>query len=339
MEHLMGMFAARLAGAMALLIVAAGAARAEEAMSGTFTATQACPAFQSFRKATNPGDVKLEPNKAYRLIAKNKRDATHYRIMVEGAQPVERWVALACGSVASTGETAHETPAPNAPAAAGDASGKRATHVLAMSWEPEFCSEHADKSECRELTSNTFAGSHLILHGLWPQPRGTQYCNVAPEVRQTDRNHDWNGLPEPEMSAATLKRLSAVMPGVQSKLQRHEWIVHGTCFGGGADAYFARAASLAEAVSNSKVSKLFADNAGMSLSAEAIRAAFDEAFGAGAGARVVVSCRGRGGDRKISELVISLAGDVTGSGEPGALMLAAQPVAPGCPAGIVQPAH
>ena len=108
----MGTFAARLAGVMALLIGAVGVARAEVAMSGTFTATQVCPAYQSFRKATNPGDVKLEVNKAYRLIGKNKPDATHYRIMVEGAQPVERWVALACGSVAATGETAHEQAAP-----------------------------------------------------------------------------------------------------------------------------------------------------------------------------------------------------------------------------------
>jgi ribonuclease I len=59
------------------------------------------------------------------------------------------------------------------------------------------------------------------------------------------------------------------MPGVQSNLQRHEWIVHGTCFGGAADDYFARAAGFAEAVNASGVAKLFADNVGKSLSVEA----------------------------------------------------------------------
>jgi ribonuclease T2 len=106
--------------------------------------------------------------------------------------------------------------------------------------------------------------------------------------------------------------------------------------GGNAEDYFARAAGLAEAVDASKVSQLFADNVGRSLSADAIRTAFDDAFGAGAGARVTVSCHGQGENRKITELVISLAGDVAGSAPLGDLIRAAQPVSPGCPSGMVE---
>lgn len=279
-----------------LIVMSCTSAHADVAMTGTFTATQTCPAYQSFRKATDPGDIKVEPNKTYPLIAKNKPDATHYRIIVEGAQPQERWVSLSCGRIEATDGQANGA-SPAAPEA-GDASGMRATHVLAMGWEPAFCENHRDKKECRELTSNGFAGTHLSLHGLWPQPRGKQYCGVAPDLRDVDRAHDWNGLPEPDLSADTLKRLAGVMPGVQSQLERHEWIVHGTCFGGNAEGYFARAAGLAEAVDASKVSQLFADNVGRPVSAQAIRAAFDDAFGEGAGDRVTVSCHGRGDDRK-----------------------------------------
>ncbi len=326
----MRIVAACLGGAVLLLMMTASrSAHADIAMSGTFTATQTCPAYQSFRKSTDPGDVKVEQNKTYALIAKNKPDATHYRIVVQGAQPKERWVSSSCGRVEPTDGT-------TAPGAAGDTSGTRATHVLAMGWEPAFCVDHRDKKECRELSSTSFAAAHMSLHGLWPQPRGTQYCNVAPDLRQIDRDHDWNGLPEPEVSADTLKRLSVVMPGVQSKLQRHEWIVHGTCFGGNADSYFARAAELAEAIDSSKVSQLFADNVGRSLSAETIRTSFDGAFGEGAGARVTVSCHGRGENRKITELVISLAGDVAGSASLADLIRAARPVPPGCPSGMVE---
>jgi ribonuclease T2 len=185
------------------------------------------------------------------------------------------------------------------------------------------------------MTSTSFSATHLSLHGLWPQPRGTQYCNVAPNLKLADQNHNWDALPEPEMSAGTQKRLAAVMPGFQSKLQRHEWIVHGTCFGGTADSYFARSVTLAEAIVVSSVSKLFADNAGKTLTANAIRAAFDDAFGPGAGARVAVSC-GRGENRKITELVINLAGDVTGTAGLGDLMRAAQTVPPGCPGGLLE---
>jgi ribonuclease T2 len=312
----MRIVAAGLGGAaLVMIMMASRSAHADVAMTATFTATQACPAYQSFRKSTDPGDIKVEPNKTYTLIAKNRPDATHYRIVVEGAQPKERWVSSSCGRVEPTDRSASgASQSPTAaPPAAGDTQGARATHVLAMGWEPAFCDDHRDKKECRELSSSGFAATHVILHGLWPQPRGTQYCNVAPNLREIDRDHDWNDLPEPDVSAGTLHRLEAVMPGVQSKLERHEWIVHGTCFGGNAEGYFARAAGLAEAVDASKVSQLFADNVGRSLSAEAIRTAFDDAFGAGAGERVTVSCHGRGESRKITELVISLAGDVAGS--------------------------
>jgi len=325
--------AAALAAASLLLATALSTARAEVALSGSFTATQTCPAFQSFRKSSNPGDVQVEPNKTYEVIAKNKPDATHYRIIVEGAQPRERWVSSSCGHVGPTDQQSQGAPQSRA------ATGTRATHVLAMGWEPAFCEQHRDKSECGKLTPSSFASTHLSLHGLWPQPRGRQYCNVAPDVRDVDHNHDWNDLPEPEISPDTHRRLAAVMPGVQSNLQRHEWIVHGTCFGGNADEYFARAAGLAEAVNASEVAKLFTGNVGKSLSAEAIRAAFDDAFGPGAGTRVTVSCHRRGDNRTITELIINLAGDVKGSAGLATLMHAAQPVQPGCPGGLVEPSR
>src|SRR5690349_9565422 len=209
--------AADLGTAALLLAIGISAAYAEVAISGSFTATQTCPAFQSFRKSSNPGDVRVEPNKTYEVIAKNKPEASHYRIIVEGAQPRERWVSSSCGHV-QAGD--HEPQAvPQSPGTTGT----RATHVLAMGWEPAFCEQHRDKSECGELTSSSFASTHLSLHGLWPQPRGKQYCNVAPDVRDADHNHDWNALPEPDISPETRRRLTAVMPGVQSNLQRHEW--------------------------------------------------------------------------------------------------------------------
>ena len=337
--------AASLGGALLLVVTALTPARAEVPMSGTFKARFWCQGYQSIRKGTNPGRAKVKFGQTYEVVAKNKPDATYYRVVIEGAEPAERWVRALCGHVDITARprtaspsVAAATPGASAGASASDPSRKRATHVLAMGWEPAFCAKHADKSECREMTSTGFAATHLSLHGLWPQPRGTQYCSVPPELQQTDRNHDWNGLPEPEMSAATLQRLSAVMPGVQSRLQRHEWIVHGTCFGSNADGYFARAAGLAEAVNASTVSQLFAGNTGRVVSATAIRAAFDEAFGAGAGERVAISCGGRGDTRKITELVVNLAGDVKGGAGLRDLIQAAPPVAAGCPGGLIDTA-
>ena len=140
------------------------------------------------------------------------------------------------------------------------ANGTRATHVLALGWEPAFCLGHEDKAECANETAQSFDASHLSLHGLWPQPRGKAYCNVSQDLVRADHDHDWASLPEPDLTDATKARLAAVMPGFQSGLERHEWIVHGTCFGATPDSYFNRAADLVEQVNASAVRDLFTQN-------------------------------------------------------------------------------
>lgn len=307
-----------------LLALVASPASAQSAMSGALTATVACPAYQSIRKQTNPGAVTLQTGASYRILGKNKEPATYYQVLIDGASPAQRWVGVECGRVG-------DAPSANSAGAAG---GARATHVLAMSWQPTFCASHRDKIECAAPAPGA---PQLSLHGLWPQPRGKFYCGVDPALRAADEAHDWASLPEPDLSPPTRQRLAAAMPGVRSGLERHEWIVHGTCFGTPADAYFARAAGLAEQVNASPAREVFARSVGAMLSADAIRAAFDSAFGPGAGARVTVNCQGRGADRRISEIVVSLAGDVQGQAPLGDLLRAAAPVAPGCPAGLVTP--
>ena len=76
----------------ALTLLAVAPAAAQIAMTGDFKAAKACPALQSIRKGTNPGDVMLEPGHSYSLIGKNKPDATHYLVAIDGAEPRERWV-------------------------------------------------------------------------------------------------------------------------------------------------------------------------------------------------------------------------------------------------------
>src|SRR5262249_38409768 len=70
---------------------------ADVPLEGSFLANKDCPAFQSFRKGTNPGGVKIESGHSYPLLAKNVPNATHYRVRVENASPPERWVSADCG--------------------------------------------------------------------------------------------------------------------------------------------------------------------------------------------------------------------------------------------------
>jgi ribonuclease T2 len=323
------------------LPLALSPAFAEVAMSGSFVAHQACPATPSIHNEANPGGIKLEPDKSYPLLAQNKPQGAFYLIEIEGAQPAHRWVAASCGeqvaSAEGTGSGGSEGAADGGAGEAGK-TGQKAEYVFAISWEPAFCETKPDKSECQSETPTSFDATHFSLHGLWPQPRGLSYCNVSRDLVSLDKFKDWDQLPEPALTDATRQALEQVMPGTKSNLQRHEWYTHGTCFGASADTYFHDAVALMTQINASKVRDLFAASIGNELTADAIRSAFDESFGPGAGSRVLVSCKKQDGQNMIVEIDIALAGDMGDEPSLPALIAAAGASQRGCPNGLVDSA-
>nr|WP_314258288.1 ribonuclease [uncultured Devosia sp.] len=211
----------------------------------------------------------------------------------------------------------------------------RTQYVLAISWQPAFCETRPDRPECESQTEDRFDAGNFALHGLWPQPRSRDYCGVDAETVALDEQGDWDLLPEPDISAALRDELRVMMPGTQSALDRHEWITHGTCYDGDAEAYFGDSLDLLDAVNETVVRDLFAGNIGKRLTQEQIRAAFDEAFGQGAGDRVRLSCINDGNRRLIDELTIGLTGQPQGPDSFGRLILAARPTDGGCDGGMV----
>ena len=300
-----------------------GQAAADVPLGGFFIAHEACPALQSIRNETNPGGIQTQPGHSYPMVAKNKPNASHYLVEVEGADPLRRWVAVQCGE---------RVVSPDG----SDDSGEGGAYVLAVSWQPSFCKSKRDKPECATETPQGFDATHFTLHGLWPQPGSNVYCDVASNLRMDDKNGDWDQLPAPKLSDATRERLAQVMPGTQSKLERHEWVKHGTCFGAdSADEYFSKAITLIDQLNQSKVQGLFASHIGVEIDGKAIRAAFDESFGDGAGERVRVSCKRDGARNLIVELTIGLVGKIGDEPSLGELIAASTPTDPGCPGGIV----
>ena len=325
-----------LAVAAGWVALSACSAWADVAASGSFVATKDCPAFQSFRKGTNPGGVKIETGRSYPLLEKNASNATHYRIRIDGASPPERWVSVDCGSYSDEG--ANDGGLQNSPAGDRLAAGHRAEAILSLSWEPAFCEGHANKRECASATPSGFDATHFTLHGLWPQPRTKQYCNVSQALIDADEKADWQALPAVGLSAETRTRLDVVMPGTQSFLDRHEWIKHGTCYSGrDADTYFREAVSLIDEANHSAVQTLVAANVGQELTGSAVRHAFDVAFGAGAGDRVRLSCQRDGSRRLITEITIGLVRVPGETNTLAELMRASAPTDPGCPGGIIDP--
>src|ERR1700727_84876 len=192
--------------AAAMIALLASKAAAEVPLTGFFIARETCPALQSIRNGTNPGEVETAPGKSYPKIAKNKPNVSHYFIEVEGADPSRRWVAVDCGEhvVSADGSSQPQEPGPGEER---DSDTPRAEYVLSVSWQPAFCETKRDKTECATQSPERFDATHFTLHGLWPQPRRNAYCDVPPEISLADKDGDWDRLPEPKLSDATRQRV------------------------------------------------------------------------------------------------------------------------------------
>lgn len=310
-------------------------AEAQVKLSGYFIAREECSAYHSFKRGTNPGNVMTEIDKAYDLIGKNKQSATHYLIKMD-AKPNYRWVATGCGEHVIPADTTILTDtSPNDPSSDPDS-----RYVLAISWQPGFCETKPSKPECQSQTEDRFDAMHFTLHGLWPQPRGNQYCHISPEEVAKDKNKKWADLLELTLSEETRNELNKVMPGTQSFLHRHEWTKHGTCYNGETpDKYFSDSIMLMRALNNpgAPFHTLFADNIGKELTAAEISNAFDETFGDGTSDKIKISCS-RDGDRLlITEITINLQGDLDEISMSEALFSAPNTNNRGCTMGIVDP--
>lgn len=315
-------------------------ALATEKLDGWFIAMKACEAYQSKNKLTNPGDIYTEMNRAYEMKGINKKKGDWYQIRMPDA-PVtkDRWVAINCGvHVIAAGQSSDIITPDFKPE-----DGKEATDLLlALTWQPAFCEEKTSKPECKQLNEGLLpiTETQLSLHGLWPQPRGNDYCGVSDKIKRLDKPSTWCKLPAPELDTDTTDRLAVAMPGTASCLERHEWIKHGTCFYGDrkGDEYYDDSLRVLDAINKSAIGQLFAENVGAEVDTADIRQAFDSVFGEGAGNHVHVACKGDQGRTLIRELTITLKGEITDDGDIGALILAADPQRPGCPRGIIDPA-
>lgn len=220
-------------------------------------------------------------------------------------------------------------------AAAENVSG-RTEYVLAVSWQPGFCETRPQRKECASQTAERFDATNLSLHGLWPLRKS--YCGVAAEMRSQDRKGDWLDLPKLAMADDTAARLLVAMPGVQSGLDRHQWLRSGTCQGGTVDDYFAVQLRLLEELNRSAVGALFRGRIGSEIDEKAIKQAFDQSFGAGAGDRVRMRCQTVAGRSVITGLTIGLTGDVSGKSSLAPLIQAAGPTEFKCAKGIADAA-
>lgn len=267
----------------AALLLALGIAHA--ASEGSFTASAACPLYQSMKKQTNPGNLSTAAGGVYAIVERKGDD--WLRVEATGsAEP--RWVRSSCGSVSWT------------PSAGSGSSGAGSchlksdydSHVFAISWQPGFCKGHSNKPECQNLSKETFAQANFTLHGLWPNKKscGIDYDFCGSETADLK---DFCQFPTFSIDPSVLSRLDSAMPATKygSCLERHEWWKHGTCRDTSATAYFQLAMDLLQQIDSSAfVTGYLRANVGKVTTLNAFNAAFDKSFGEGSYRKIAVNC-------------------------------------------------
>jgi ribonuclease T2 len=197
------------------------------------------------------------------------------------------------------------------PPSGGNVAGQFDSYTFTMSWEPTFCEGKPGAQECASQRPDRFDASNLALHGLWPDKNGDAshsygYCGVSSSDQSLDRAPTWCQLREPAYSDATHAALGIVMPGVNSCLDHHEWTKHGTCSGLTADQYFASAAALIQQVAASSFGQYLKAHAGQTVDSSAVVAAFEQDFGVGSGAKLVLNCTSVRGSSALLEARLHL---------------------------------
>ncbi len=260
-------------------------------LSARFTAAPVmeCEAYNNMKHTKNSHHVVLHPNQKYTVLKKHKGQ---FLVLLKDESIAQRWVDGNCFSkkkrVTKETNKSEHTKKYQKPILSNKTAKKQS--LLVLSWHNAFCETHRKKTECRNPKKSD--KGQLVLHGLWPQPRNNVYCGVPQKLIAKDKHHQWKALPNIDIEESTLALMDSYMPGYVSRLHKHEWIKHGTCYGESADRYYHDALTLASEVDHSAVGKLLRNNVGKKVTLGQIRGAFDREFGAGAGQRVELKCQG-----------------------------------------------
>ncbi|HHB95304.1 MAG TPA: hypothetical protein ENK88_09210, partial [Campylobacterales bacterium] len=239
------------------------------------SATKSCPAYNNMKHTTNTNSIKLKVGEKYRILDNKKGQIL---TLIKGERIAQRWVDEECfsnkKSTSKNIKTTTKTSKQN---------------LLAISWQNAFCQTHQYKKECKSMKKGDFASSHFVLHGLWPQPRNNQYCNVSKKQIGMDKNKQWNRLDRLDLTSKVREDLKKYMTGYSSNLHLHEWVKHGSCYGTDASKYYSDAINLLQQVNSSKIQKYFANHIGQTVKLSDIRKIFDNEFGKGIGNKVTIN--------------------------------------------------
>ncbi len=205
--------------------------------SKSVIATNSCEAFNDLKHTKNYGHILLKPNSSYEIA---REQNGNYYIKVPNANPLMRWVNKECF------DNFKSDNKQNTALNSTKESNTNLDSLLVTSWHNSFCETHSNKKECKRDGGEY--KNHLVLHGLWPQPRSNVYCGVDKKIIALDKAKRWNALPKLNLKPEVIALMEKYMPGYKSNLHRHEYYKHGTCYSKDPNKYFLDALLLTKRV-------------------------------------------------------------------------------------------
>ncbi len=210
--------------------------------------------------------------------------------------------------------------------------------TLAITWQPAFCEGRSRLPECRSQRAGRFDTQNFTLHGLWPGPRGVEYCGCPPTSAvwtSVASGAGWRGLGYGRICASGFtRRCPACAPACTA--------TNGPSTAPATAAAGATAISrirwrCSTRVNGSSVRDLFARSIGRRITARAVRDAVSRDFGPAVAQRVELRCRRDGARELITELRFRLQGPVSDTPRLERLASRGQRAGRGCDGGIVDP--
>jgi ribonuclease T2 len=198
---------------------------------------------------------------------------------------------------------------------AGDPAAAEDSYVLALTWQPGFCADHAARTECKIAPRDK---PRFTLHGLWPdwdvngdgkRNAGDDFCISGDDKRKSVIALDggnWLKLPPVKLSVASANDLERAMPGTAIGLDRHEWWKHGSCSDLQAEDYFATAIALLLETERGSLARLLVEKAGSTVDRKQLLDAFEHDFGRGSARALVLDCARDAGATALQEIRIRL---------------------------------
>ena len=267
-----------------LLLACSFNVNASVVVSGSFEATQSCPAYLSKNSKSNPDHKMVMPSQSYPLREINRTYPDWLRIELSDSHQELRWVSADCGianyQAGSSGGCDHNP-------------GRADAYVLALSSQPGFCQTYgyeAGKPECLNLSSTAFQSHHMVLHGFWPNQDACGqhygYCGV-----KSRSNHcDYSPV---NLSPVVANNLKSWMPSYNygSCLERHEWNKHGSCQVLSSNDYFSLAMRLAAEADQTAFGEFLTKHYGDVVKLSDLRDAINQSFGVSNAGKVHLGCK------------------------------------------------